>query len=232
MPSPPQAAAQTNLPEPHQDRAAAGADAPSRTGRLLGLVRKLIDCGKELASTLQQRTAATNLATITRNFGTFDIASIVAHITRALHRAAALEIRLLSRVARGDDGPALASAPAHRHPRAAQPAAQRASGAESGLAHLPTPRDIAADVRRRPVGAVIADICRDLGIVPSDPLWRELSLAIIENGGNLVTLFVDASKRVARAVADPSFVAPPGVTPPGWPAPCLPSPAASGAGPP
>ena len=68
------------------------------------------------------------------------------------------------------------------------------------LARLPTPEDIAAQVRRRPVGAVIADIFRDFGIVPSNPLWRELSLAIIENGGNLATLFKDtfeADQRVA-----------------------------------
>jgi hypothetical protein len=51
--------------------------------------------------------------------------------------------------------------------------------------------------RRRPVGAIIADICRDLGIVPSNPLWRELSRGIIENGGNLATLFKDTCKRLS-----------------------------------
>ncbi|MGA3398655.1 MAG: hypothetical protein ABSC95_05505 [Acetobacteraceae bacterium] len=36
---------------------------------------------------------------------------------------------------------------------------------------------------------VIADICQDLGIVPGDPLWRELRSVIIESGGNIATLF-------------------------------------------
>jgi hypothetical protein len=52
----------------------------------------------------------------------------------------------------------------------------------SAHARLPTEEEIAAEVRRRPVGAVIADICRDLGIAPGrlDPaFWRELSHAVI-----------------------------------------------------
>jgi hypothetical protein len=61
--------------------------------------------------------------------------------------------------------------------------------------------------RRRPVGAVIADICRDLGIVPSNPLWRELSRGIIENGGNLATLFKDTCKRLSTRPTNPPATA-------------------------
>jgi hypothetical protein len=39
---------------------------------------------------------------------------------------------------------------------------------------MPTAEQIAAEVRRRPIGAVIADICRDLRILPSHPLWRDI----------------------------------------------------------
>ena len=42
-----------NRPDPHQDRPATGADAPSRTGRLLTLLRTLIDYGRQLAGSLQ-----------------------------------------------------------------------------------------------------------------------------------------------------------------------------------
>ena len=56
---------------------------------------------------------------------------------------------------------------------------------------LPTPEQIAAEVRRRPIGAVIADICRDLGIMPNHPLWRELRDAIIRYGGSLARLVKD-----------------------------------------
>jgi hypothetical protein len=99
--------------------------------------------------------------------------------------------------------------------------------ADPGLARLPTPEDIAAQVRRRPIGAVIADICRDLGIMPSNPLWRELPLAIIANGGNLATLVKDILKRVfpfpinPRATVHPAgpalyppFAGTPGTGPP------------------
>jgi hypothetical protein len=55
MSAPTTAAVPTNRPDPHQDRPATGADAPSRTGRLLGLVRALIDYGRQLAGTLQLR---------------------------------------------------------------------------------------------------------------------------------------------------------------------------------
>jgi hypothetical protein len=227
MSAPPTAAVPTNRPDPHQDRPAAGADAPSRTGRLLGLVRALIDYGRQVAGTLQQRTSATNLADVTRNFGTIDIGEILARITRGLLRAAALETRLSSRLAREQAAPAAPSAPSPRQPRAARPVDRSASAADPGLAHLPTPGDIAAEVRRRPIGAVIADICRDLGIVPSNPLWRELPLAIIANGGNLATLVKDIAKRVFTCPINP-----PAAVHPAGPAPHLPFAGTPGTGPP
>jgi hypothetical protein len=53
-------------------------------------------------------------------------------------------------------------------------------------------------VRRRPVGAVIADICRDLGIAPGrvDPaFWHELSRTIITYGGSFVRFLKDLDQR-------------------------------------
>jgi hypothetical protein len=196
MAVPPPAVA-TNAPDPHQDRQPTSVGVLRSTGLLLGLVRALIDFGRQLASTLQQRTAASDLSGIIRDFGTSDIALIVARITRGLLRAAALETRLASRPDRPPAAPATAS---RRQPRVAQSAERTASAAAAAadprLARLPTPADIAADIRRRPIGAVIADICRDLGIVPSNALWRELSIAIIANGGSLATLVKDTLHRV------------------------------------
>ena len=94
MAVPPTATVPADRPDPQQDRPATGTDAPTSTGCLLSLVRALIDYGRQLATTLQQRTAATNLTDITLNFGTIDIADILARITRGLLRAAALEARL------------------------------------------------------------------------------------------------------------------------------------------
>jgi hypothetical protein len=56
---------------------------------------------------------------------------------------------------------------------------------------LPTAEQIAAKVRRQPIGAVLADICRDLGIPPSHPLWDELRRVINEYGGNFSRLHFD-----------------------------------------
>ena len=227
MSAPPTAAVQTSRPEPHQDRPATGADALSRTGRLLGLVRALIDYGRQLATTLQQRTASTKLTDITRNFGTIDIGEILAHITRGLLRAAALETRLDQRLPPRHAAPAAVSAPSHRQPRTAPQVDPSASAAEPRIVRLPTPAEIAAQVRRRPIGAVIADICRDLGIMPSNPLWRELPLAIIANGGNLATLVKDILKRVFMCPINP-----PAAVQPAGPAPYLPFAVTHGTGPP
>jgi hypothetical protein len=195
-------------------------DKPGRFGRLVDLVRKLIDYGKELAATLQQRTT-NDLAAVTLSFGTGDIGLILARITRGLLRAKALEAKVMELTARSDAPPKPPRAPAQRAPRAPQPAAAKPAGEVNlRLARLPTPEQIAAEVRRRPVGAVIVDICRDLGITPSHPLWRELCRAVMLHGGSLVALFKDICDRVpipGRSVATPT---------------ALPAPAAAGTGPP
>jgi hypothetical protein len=71
---------------------------------------------------------------------------------------------------------------------------------------------------------VFADVCRDLGIVPSHPLWRELSLVIIRHGGNLAALFKDTCQRLfqfpatnwpaAAPTASPAPLAPAAATGP------------------
>ena len=81
------------------------------------------------------------------------------------------------------------SRPAPRAPRPAT--APAACETDARLAHLPTPEQIAAKIRRQPIGAVLADICRDLGILPSHPLWRELQVAIIRENGNFAGLVKD-----------------------------------------
>jgi hypothetical protein len=60
---------------------------------------------------------------------------------------------------------------------------------------LPTPEWIAARVRRQSIGAVIADICRDLGVCPEDPLWQELDAFITEYGGDYMRLVLDTIER-------------------------------------
>jgi hypothetical protein len=190
------------LPDPATDRA----PAPTRTGRLLGLLRKLVDYGKDLAHTLQQRTAATALFTVALQFGTRDIALILSRITRGLRLASALEARLVSHPVREDAAPALVRAPSDRARRTAQPADRRAGGAAAPLALVPTAEEIAAALRHRPAAAVIADICRDLGITPAHPLWDEVMMVITEHGGNFVRLLKDALDRLCAWSTDPSLL--------------------------
>jgi hypothetical protein len=227
MAAPPTAAVPADRPDPHQDRPATGTDAPTSTGRLLGLVRALIDYGRQLATTLQQRTASIKLTDITRNFGTIDIGEILARITRGLLRAAALEARLDQRLPPRHAVPAAVSAPSHRQPRTAPQMDPSASAAEPRIVRPPTPAEIAAQVRRRPIGAVLADICRDFGITTNHPLWRELTLAIIANDGSLAALTKDIFKRLSVWLIDP-----PATEYPAEPPPHLPSAFAPATGPP
>src|SRR5271166_1958730 len=188
------AAIQPPTPTTQPDPPRANADTPSRLGRVLSLVRKLIDYGKQLVGTVQQRAAAPGFALFARPFGTADVAAILARITGGLRRAAALEARLCRRAARGQDlTPSPIRLPAPRGPRPARqvapPDVQPADQAEDPrLARLPTEEEIAAEVRRRPIGAVIVDICLDLGIAPGHldrAFWDEINHAIMMYGGSL-----------------------------------------------
>jgi hypothetical protein len=225
MPAPAAIPVVTFLPDP----ASLGEDRPSRFRRLINVVRKLIDYGKELATTLQRRATTTDLAAVTHPFGTSDIALILARINRGLLRANALEARVVELAARPDAPPAPSRALAQRAPRAPRPAAAKPTdAADPRLALLPTPAQIAAEVRRRPIGAVIADICRDLGIMPSHPLWRDLRLVIIRHGGSVAALFKDICERVLPVAASGRSIA----TPAALQALFAPSPAAAATGPP
>src|SRR5271166_838620 len=150
MSAPPATAAQTTRPDPHQDRPVTVAEAHRSTGFLLGLVHKLIDFGKQLAATLQQRAPATNRLAVPRYPGTIDVGLILARITCGLQRAGALEARLLLRRPRQDEArPAPTNAPSPRKPRPAQPAARPAVDDDPGLARLPTVEEIAAQACHR-----------------------------------------------------------------------------------
>jgi hypothetical protein len=186
------AAATAPDPTPQPARWPASTDRRGCLARLLGLVRKLIDHGKQLAAAVGQRSLTDDPVLANCRFGTLDIALILSRITLALHRATALEARLLRSAARPDPTPQPPRVSSPRPPRAPREAPAEA---DPRLARLPTAEQIAAEIRRRPVGAVIADICRDLGIMADHPLWRELQLAIMLHGGNLARVLNDMFER-------------------------------------
>jgi hypothetical protein len=165
-------------------------------GRLLGLVRQLIDYGRDLVAALQARNTPNPPLDIAHNFGGVTLALIITRITRGLMIAAALERRLLHPRPRP---PAAAPRPT------AQPRANRAprrtrtdEESEELLGALPSAREIAARIRGRRPGAVIIDICRDLGINGHHPLWREVCDAIMKHGGNMMKLIrISATRGLA-----------------------------------
>jgi len=176
------------------DHAQDPAPRDAERGRLLGLVRKLIDYGREMVATLQARTTDTPPVVVARRFATLDLALIINRITRGLMIAGVLEKRLLHPRPRPPSAqPVQRSAP--RAPRAPRrPKVDEDAELRTGL---PSAREIAARLRNRKTGAVIVEICRDLGIACDHPLWREINKAIMFNGGRLANMMRIWMRRAA-----------------------------------
>lgn len=174
----------------------------SRFQRLVGFVRRLIDHGRELAASFQRGDISldpADPADAARRFGTRDLRIVLARIARGLLLAEALCARLTRRGNRPEAPPSPRAA-APRSPACAsgtrppRPATDR----EPDPDNLPTAEMIAEAIRHRPVGAVLADICRDFGIIPSHPAWREMFEFIICCDGNLAPLISDLTARMHR----------------------------------
>jgi len=190
-----------NRPDPTPDPAAAPAPTQSRTARLVGLLHKLIDYGLELVCSLQQTPAVATLLVVARHFGTRDIALILSRITRGLQLAGELEAKLVRRPL-----PEAVAQDFFRMPVDRAPRSPRSSAPRAPLPEMPTAAEIAAAVRDRPAGEVIADICRDLGIVPSHPLWDEIWMVVTEFGGNVMRLYHDTMDRMCAWETDPTLL--------------------------
>jgi hypothetical protein len=177
--------------------AAPGQDQPSSpSGKLRSLIRKLIDCARGCLHALQHPAPAAPPA-----LPPGIVTLLIARLTRGLARATALEARVaelaprLDRPAREEAPAAAAAVAAASLSETPAPAAQesaartrkkpRAAGAApaSLAAAIPSAEQIAAEVRRRPIGEVLADICADIGITCTHPLWPELQEAIVAYGG-------------------------------------------------
>jgi hypothetical protein len=84
-------------PDPPQDQCA------SNVEFLLHAARILLTYGRHLIDTVRHRATAPNFNAIAANFGTANLATILAHLNRGILRAAALERVLLARAAAGKD---------------------------------------------------------------------------------------------------------------------------------
>ena len=196
-------------PDPATDpRAPAIAPAPTRILRLLGVLRVLITFGTHLAATLKANPCSATVRTIGTRFGAFNTAVILARITRALQLAQALEAKLAPHADRPDPAPRTAapfrtSSPQRprqpRRPVTPQPTLPQ-DDAGAILAALPTAEELAQQLRTRPVHAVLIDICNDLGICPSDPLWNDIDRVLMDYNGSFLRLWKDQQKRFQAAL--------------------------------
>ena len=196
MTAAPSAAEPTKPPEQ-----TGGGGVPDGIAGLLCLLRWIIGYGRNLAETLHQRTGADFHAFALR-YRRPDFNEILARIRRGLMIAAALEGKLLKRAATGRDvAPVENRYPQPRTGRSGtdrkQARRRHVNFVDMPPDRLPTAEEIAAELRRRPIGAVLVDICRDLGIGPGDltkQQWDDLQRAIIEYGGYVTVLFFKESE--------------------------------------
>jgi hypothetical protein len=189
---------------------------PARIAALLHTVRILLGFGRHLAATATQRSASPDFNAIAACFGTGRLYAIIAHLQRGILRATALENVLLARAARGRDirfvaprerATATPAAPADppAEPSAEAPVARKAApvrpaGWNDPELFMPTLAELEAQVRRRPLGRTLVDICLDLAVVPgfcTGPFWNTLFDSIRLGGGSIATLMQEKGRRQA-----------------------------------
>ncbi len=191
---------------------------PARIAALLHTVRILLGYGRHLAETAPHRAASTDFNAVAACFGTGRLYTILAHLQRGLLRATALEHVLLARAARGRDidfaAPrerAIAAPAATADPSAGSPAGQpaeahavrkprrsRPAGWNDPELFMPTLEELVAQVRRRPLGRTLVEICLDLAVVPgfcTGAFWNELFDSIRLHGGSIATLMQEKLRR-------------------------------------
>jgi len=188
-----------------------GTRAPEGITRFLFLLRWIIGYGKTLADTFHQCAPDAGLRHfVSTRFRTSDLNQVFARIKRGLMLALALEAKLVKRAETGRDiaeAPVRYSTPATQRsdtPRK-RTAARRTNVIDLPLDRLPTAEEIAEELRCRPLGAILVDICRDLGIVPGDltrEQYDELLQMVTRYGGSMVVLlFKDLKIRLQQRIA-------------------------------
>jgi hypothetical protein len=202
-------------PDPPQDPTAT--TPPSNITIILHVARILLDYGRHLIDTIRDRANAPNFSAIAACFGTANLATILAHLNRGLLRATALENVLLARAAAGQDielpdrrprAPEPQPAPTATGPEQSAdeppPARKRAprpslpDGWDDPELFMPTLEELERQVRRRPIGRTIHDICGDLAVVPgfcTAPFWNVLHEIMHYLGGSVATLMRQKSQR-------------------------------------
>src|SRR6185312_11222446 len=155
-----------------------GEAVPPNTAYLFAVIHVLLVYARHLSLTLDSRAARWGFSVFAQFFGTARLPVIRARLARGILRIMALQRVLLSRAMRGRDTDF--SGPRERTPHKPKPPAppaldgvapptpqkrvrRRYADTVPDLDHLPTLAELEKEIRRRQIGATIADICRDLG---------------------------------------------------------------------
>ena len=203
--------APSSPPDPPQDHPAT--TLPNNIAFLLHAARVLLGYGRHLVATVRHRATAPNFNVIASGFGTDNLSIILAHLNRGILRAVALERVLLARAATGQDIdivepriPTPQALPAGAQPEPPAPPRAQRTPAPRPLRRvnwndpelMPTLQQLERQVRRRPIGRTIVDICLDLAVVPglcTGQFWNELFDIMHHFGGSVVTLMQQKSHR-------------------------------------
>jgi len=158
---------------------------PSASQVLIDAIKRLIGAGLERLAVLQADPTPEEVQDTGIAFGTFNLCVIFARIMRGLNLATALQKYIASQARHIDNPPPLRALPVRKHlPRPRRkPRLTEAADNATLLLRIPTEQEIAAMLRHRTIGAVLVDICADLGIGLSHPMWQEVKYLVVKHGG-------------------------------------------------
>jgi len=177
-------------PTPDTDRAAIRKAVPAGIAQVLYVVRFLISFACHMGRLAEECAMRGDLRPATKPFPkTIEIEALIIRIARGLKRALALRDMLQQRAATGCD-----IEPVQRRPSGpgGRSSPDRETDKPPHVERLPSAAEIAAELEHRPIGAIVADICHDIGIVPSDltrEQWHALQAVISTYGGSQAKLW-------------------------------------------
>jgi hypothetical protein len=204
---------------PDLDRAAIRRAVPAGIAQVLYVLRFLIDYACHVAAKAEMCAMMDDLRPVIVPFAkSIQIDQLIIRVARGIKRALALQDMLRERAVTGRD-----IEPVQRRQRSGSGGGgSQRNGQDKDKPpqpeRLPSAAEIAAELERKPIGAVVAAICHDIGIVPSDMTpeqWQALRAVISTYGGSQAKLWpAIANSLVAQteAAGDDPDGAPP------WPA--------------
>ena len=166
---------------------------PTRSGFLLSVIRKIII----FATTLRLDLLSPETADQVKNrFGTWNGEWILSRIQRALRIAGALEQRVIDS-ARSLDRPRRKPAEP-LEPEEPFPLQPDEPTIAPTARRLPSAQQLARRFRREPIGAVVAELCRELQIIAEDKLWLQILAVTTDYRGAPYRMMRDMRKRIER----------------------------------